>query len=258
MPLLTRVGGNLTSIEQLFDTGRMAVSAELRAQLSRIAPVVLAAEQILPVPDVFDALLPGGGLQRGWTLQVSGDSSARALAWGLLGGVTTAGGWIAAVNVPGISLAAAQEVGVALERVLVVSSPAESWAATIGALIGAVDVVVFGAPRHRVTPSEHRRMASRARERGSVLVELSTPVPKGRDSQLQYDLAFDVQPVAWSGLGKGHGCLLGRELDVATTGRRVGGRPRTGRFALPGASGTLEYLGPPADLADVRSIRSAR
>ena len=120
----------------------MAVSAELRAQLSRIAPVVLAAEQILPVPDVFDALLPGGGLQRGWTLQVSGDSSARALAWGLLGGVTTAGGWIAAVNVPGISLAAAQEVGVAIERVLVVSSPAESWAATIGALIGAVDVVV--------------------------------------------------------------------------------------------------------------------
>ena len=73
MPLLARAGGNLTSIEQLFDTGRMAVSAELRAQLSRIAPVVLAAEQILPVPDVFDALLPGGSLRyavraRRWSL----------------------------------------------------------------------------------------------------------------------------------------------------------------------------------------------
>jgi hypothetical protein len=248
-------GLELASIEQLFDTGRMAVSAELRAQLSQIAPVVLAAEQILPVPDVFQVLLPGGGLQRGWTLHVSGDSSARALAWGLLGGVTTAGGWVAAVNVPGISLAAAQEVGVAIERVLVVSSPPDAWAATIGALIGAVDVVVFGAPNHRITPSEHRRMASRSRERGSVLLELGSPNPGGYDAQLQYDLSFDVQPVEWVGLGEGHGCLLARELDVTTTGRRIGGRPRSGRFALPGTNGTLEHLGEPADLAPVRTLR---
>lgn len=89
-------------------------------------------------------------------------------------------------------------------------------------------------------------------------MELGAPVPAGRESQLQYDLSFNVQPVAWAGLGEGHGCLLGRELDVAATGRRVGGRPRTGRFALPGKQGTLEYLGSPTELADVRSIRSAR
>ncbi|MGI9607627.1 MAG: hypothetical protein ACR2P0_15975 [Acidimicrobiales bacterium] len=219
----------------------MAVSAELREQIGRIAPVVLAAEQVLPVPEVFHDLLPGGGLQRGWTVRVEGGASARAMAWALLGGVTTSGGWVAAVDVPGIGLAAAREVGVAIERVLVVNSPdAATWSAVIGALIGAVDVVMFGAPRHRVVPSEYRRMSSRARERGSVLFELASA--GGNEGQLQYDLSIDVDPIEWEGLGQGYGCLQGRAVEVEASGRRIRGRSRTDRFALPAPSGTIERL----------------
>ncbi len=210
--------------------------------MRRIAPVVLAAEQVLPVPEMFGPLLPGGGLQRGWITRVAGGPSARALAWSLLGSVTTAGGWIAAVDVNGIGLAAAREVGVAIERVLVVTSGgrADNWSSAIGALVGAVDVVVFESPHHRVTPSEHRRLASRARERGSVLIELATsPRPTRLTSQLQYDLSFHSRPVAWEGLGSGHGCLRGRVLDVSVSGRRLGGPARSARLEIPGADGVL-------------------
>lgn len=247
-------------IEQLFDTGEMAVTSELRRQLAQISPVVLAAEQVLPVADVFAPILPGGGLQRGWTIRVGGDSSARALGWALLGGVTTAGGWIAAVNVPGIGLSAAQEVGVAIERVLVVNSPDETWSSAVGALIGAVDVVVFGTPRHRVVPSEHRRMASRARERGSVLIEFDSSSQHSHrgsprfSTQLQYDLSFTARPADWVGLGRGHGCLQGRALDVEASGRRIGGGTRHGRFALPAPDGTIKYLEPQASVTALHSV----
>ena len=225
----------------------MAVNAELWEQLGHIAPVVLAAEHILPVPEEFLPLLPGGGLQRGWTVRVEGMASARAMAWALLGRVTTAGGWIAAVDVPGVSLAAAREVGVAIERVLVVTCPdPAAWSASIGALIGSVDVIVFGSPRHRVVPSEHRRMSSRARERGSVLMELSDSTATRHRAQLQYDLSLVVQPVGWHGLGNGHGCLQARSVDVEVSGRRIGGPNRRARYELPATDGTIRLVEPEA------------
>lgn len=236
----------------------MGLPSELHDQVRRIAPVVLAAEQVLPVPEVFHTLLPGKGLQRGWTTRVDGGASARALAWALLGDVTTSGGWIAAVDVSGISLAAAREVGVAIERVLVVTSPdGATWSATIGALIGAVDVIVFGAPKHRVQPREYRRMASRCRERGTVLVELAAnDGDRGRggqqtqgqrdQGQLQYDVSFTVDPIGWSGLGQGFGRLQARGLDVSVAGRRMPGSGRRGQYELPAADGSLREIEQPA------------
>lgn len=219
----------------------MGVPAELREQVQRVAPVVLAAEHLLPVPEVFHTVLPGGGLQRGWTTRVDGGSSARALAWALLSNITTTGGWIATVDVPGISLSAAREVGVAIERVLVVTSPdPAAWSATIGALIGSVDVIVFAAPRHRVQPSEYRRMSSRCRERGTVMLELAST----GEGQLQYDVAFTVNPVEWQGLGIGHGCLQSRGLDVSVSGRRTKGPARRARFELPSVDGRLRRIDP--------------
>ena len=207
-------------------------------------PVVLAAEQVLPVSPVFASLLPGAGLQRGWITRVGGGVSARALAWGLLAEVTASGGWIATVDIPGVSMAAAREVGVAIERVLVVSSPdPDTWSTAIGALIGAVDVILFESPRHRVTSSEHRRLASRARERGSVLMELATSARPARlQSQLQYDLDIAARPSAWEGLGQGHGRLRARALDVDVSGRRLGGPPRAARFEIPGADGIIRRV----------------
>ena len=139
----------------------------------------------------------------------------------------------------------------AVERVLVVQNvTAEVWAPTVGALIGAVDVVLFGAPQHRVRPSDYRQMASRCRERGTVLMELG-PEPSARPNrvtpagQLQYDLSFSVNPVGWQGLGVGHGHLQSRGLKVSVTGRRAPGQGRHGHFELPSTDGTLRLLEAP-------------
>ncbi len=217
------------------------VHAELREEIGRVAPVVLAGEQVLPVPEAFVSLLPGGGLQRGSTIGVSGGPTARVLAWALLGAVTATGGWIAAVDIDGVGLMAAHEVGVAVERVLVVDTTGsrDEWSAVVGALVGAVDVVMIGSPRRRVSPSEQRRLASRARERGTVLVE----VPGHSDRlQLSADLTFRSDTVRWEGVGRGHGVLRSRVVDVVGGGRRGAGRERRSTLALPGEDGAVRRL----------------
>ena len=226
----------------------MAFPAELAEQAHRVAPTTLAGDQLLLVPELFHTLLPSGGLQRGWTVRLEGSASARALAWALLGDATTSGRWVATVNVEGVSLAAASELGVAIERVLVISNVgAEVWSATLGALIGAVDVIVFDAPRHRIPPSEYRKIASRCRERGTVLMELG-PVSSPQSNrfantgQLQYDVSFSVQPSRWVGLERGYGHLQARGVDVLVSGRRATGRQRKGSFELPTADGTLRRI----------------
>ncbi len=220
----------------------MAITAELRAQIGEVAPVVLAAEQVLPVPSIFSSVIPGGGLQRGSTVGVGGGPAGRVVAWSLLGAVTGTGGWVASVGMAGVGLVAAHEVGVAIERVLVVDTTdvdAETWSASIGALIGAVDVVMFGTPRHRITPSEQRRMSSRARERGTVLLEVPGVRPQ---RQLAADLTLDVEAVRWDGLENGHGVIRSRIVDVVGSGRRGARRERRATLALPSDSGALDVV----------------
>lgn len=225
----------------------VAVPEELRDQIAKISPIVLAGEHLVPVSEVFHDVLPAGGLQRGWFVKMRGTGSVRALSWGLVAKASQAGGWVAVVDVCGINLSAAHELGVAIERVLVIECPDRTqWSTVIASLIGAVDVVVFGAPQHRVTPSEVRRMVSRARERGSVLFELDdhsdhnrTP---GRNSGIDagvHDIEFTTSTVAWNGLGEGYGYVAERHMKVEAAGRRIGGRSRCAHFGLPAADGTI-------------------
>src|SRR5690242_8664202 len=104
-----------------------ATSAEL-IRLAEIAerarPVALAREQVLPVLPALESLLPGG-LRRGSTITVAGST---ALALVLLAGPVQAGSWVAAAGVSSLGLAAASELGVALDRlVLVADPPADAW-----------------------------------------------------------------------------------------------------------------------------------
>ena len=235
--------------EQMFDTGEMGATPQL-ADISAIAPVVLAKELLIGVPEVFQCLLPGAGLQRGWTTRVSGSPPGRAFTWALLSDITRNGGWIAAVDVPGIALTAASEVGLSIERVLIVSSnDASSWTGAMGALIGSVDAIVFGTPRHRIQPSMQRRLTSRCRERGTVLMELADDQASSRaarDQPIDVDVSFAVSTDRWDGLGSGHGRLISREIQVAATGRRVPGRARHGTFLVPDVDGAVRVVPEPA------------
>lgn len=225
------------------------------ADASKIAPLVFAKDLVLPVPDVFQQVLPGSGLQRGWTTRIEGFAAGRAFAWALLSEVTRTGGWIAALDVAGIGLLAASEVGLSIERVLVVtSSDSDGWTEAMSALIGSVDVIVFGTPQHRVTPSMHRRLSSRCRERGTVLMELGTRSNsrQSRDSSVQADVTFGVSPVEWKGIGEGHGRVEARTLRVTTSGRRSPGKPRSGLFCVPDIDGIVRPV--PASTEPVLSV----
>ncbi|HSH23439.1 MAG TPA: hypothetical protein VK975_05180, partial [Acidimicrobiales bacterium] len=176
-------------------------------------PVALAREQLLPVLAPLEPLLIDGGLRRGGTVSVEGACGGTTLALALGAAVSGAGSWVAAVGLPALGLAAAAELGVALERMVVVSHPpAQAWATVVAALVDAVDLVWVGLPR-RMTSDDARRLAARARERGSVLVPLVPPAGSGWPQAV--DVRLVVGSPTWVGpAGDGAGRLEARRVEV--------------------------------------------
>jgi hypothetical protein len=215
-----------------------ALAPELRRLVERTRPVALAREHRLPVLDPLAALLPGGALRRGVTVAVAGGDGATSLALALAAGPSAAGSWVAAVGLPDLGLPAAAELGIALERLVVVRRPPPaSWGTVVAALVGAFDVVLL-APTHRVCSADARRLAARARERGSVLVALPpgpTASPGGRAARagLEADVSLTVTTTRWEGLGRGHGHLRARRVEVVAGGRRDAARPTRLPLWLP-------------------------
>ncbi|MEZ5410983.1 MAG: hypothetical protein R2761_23335 [Acidimicrobiales bacterium] len=222
-----------------------ALLAQLEQLRGRVAPVTLAAEQLLAVPEAFQPLFAGGGLPRGSSVGFAGAGSwsvAMALAASALG----VGGWLAVLGVEELGLVAAAEVGVRLDRVLVVSSVASAQLGLVAAtLMEAVDVIALH-PRSMVSARDARRLTARARERGTVLFHLDG----GRHWPEALDLSVTVAPSRCVGIGEGHGHLQFRQLEVATTGRRAASRQRRVSVLAGGPGGsTLEQVGHPPDVA---------
>src|SRR5437879_5927475 len=171
------------------------------AEIGQLAqPVVLAGERVLPVAEALRRLLPEGGLRRGSTVAVSRSTS---LVLSLVAEASVAGSWVAFVGMPWVGVVAAAEGGVDLERVAFVPRPTrERWADVVAALVDGVDIVV-------VHGRGDRRLSSRVRERGGVLI-VSDPV---RD--VRADVRLEVVERSWRGLGWGHGQLETLEVSVA-------------------------------------------
>jgi hypothetical protein len=249
LPLLAR-------IERAFDTGAVRSEAavqRLEEAARRVQPTTLARERVLPVAEALHPLLPGG-LVRGTSVQVAGavdGLGSTSLALALLAGPSAAGSWAATVGVPDLGLAAAAGFGVDLGHlVLVAPPPAGEWATVVAALLDAFEVVVARPPvPGRVRPADARRLAARARERGSVLVRLGD----GGAWPEAADVSLTVVATTWEGLGLGHGHLRARRATVEATGRRGFDRPRRADLWLPGPGGILAEAPP---LAEVHPFRS--
>ncbi len=207
---------------------------ELSALAERMAPVALARERMLPIGDAFADLLPERGLVRGRSLACTG-SAATSLALALVAPAVAAGSWLAAIDVPTIGLDAASEFGVALERVVAVSTASSAarggeqaarWPDIVAAVADGFDLLITRVPRD-ASPSALRKVATRVRQRDVVLLVLGDP------GALSCDGVLDAGAVEWVGLGDGHGHLQRRQLVVEASGRRLHGRRRCG-LALPG------------------------
>ena len=207
-------------------------------------PGALAGERRLEVVAPLAPLLPGGGLRRGSTVVVAspGAPGAHALALALLSGASQGGSWCAVVGAPEIGLVAAFQMGLRLERLALVAHPGDEWLTAVATLLDSMDAVVIRPPG-RPRPVDTRRLAARARERGSVAVVLGTGWPEGADVRMS------VHTAAWSGLGAGHGHLQGRLAEVVATGRGAAARERRVRVWLPGPTGAVVPFDEPAALA---------
>jgi len=168
----------------------------------------------LPTLDALAGALPGG-LKKGSTVTVEGGMS---LVLALLAAPSAAGLWGAVVGVPEIGLTAGRELGVDLDRLVLIPHPGDTWATVVAALADAIDVVVVRPPRP-VRGNDARRLAARVRQRGSVLVCLG--------EWEGADLRLTVTAHRWEGLGNGHGRLRWHAMTLRTGGRGAAAIPRT-------------------------------
>jgi hypothetical protein len=216
---------------------RRPTPGSLRAIAAQADAPTSARERVLPVPEELSGLLPEG-LRRGSTVGITGPG-ATSLALATVAAASAAGSWVVAVGVEDLGLAAAAELGVALERLAVVAPPpAAEWGTVVAALVGSVDLVLV-APRERVRGADLRRLEARSRERGSVLVHLGDPARW----PAAHDLVLTVRSPRWLGVGEGHGRLAAREVVVEAAGRREAARIRRAELLLPGEGGRLALAG---------------
>lgn len=183
-------------------------------------------------------------------MSVGGDA-ATSLALALLAGPSAAGSWVAVVGLPTLGLAAAAELGLSLERLVLVREPSpSSWSSVVAALVGAFDVVLL-APTHSVRTADARRLAARSRERGSVLVQV------GREarSALECDVHLATGQVQWQGLDRGHGHLQTRRVQIEASGRRRAARSRQVDLLFDNA-GCIAVVEPAATVTQLRTKRA--
>ena len=193
--------------------------------------MALAGERVLPVLAPLEPLFPARGLRRGSVVTVGGSTS---LALALLAAASGQGSWCAAVGFPSLGLAAAAELGVALDRFPLVPSP-RRWAWVVAALADGLDVVLARPPSF-VKAADARRLTARVRERGAVLVVAGGGWPEAAEVRL------DVVSSAWEGIGPGHGRLLGRRVEVVAGGRGAAARERRVQLWLPHPEGGLKEV----------------
>ena len=97
----------------------------------QVGPVAFARDRMLPVVPALQPLLPDGGLVRGSVVGCTGATGV-SVALATMAGASAAGSWLACVGLPSLGLRAASEVGIALERLMMVAEPDElgeaAWA----------------------------------------------------------------------------------------------------------------------------------
>ena len=180
-----------------------------------------------PVVEPLAPLLPGGGLRRGSVIAVHGST---ALLLALLAAATTQGAWAAVVGVGDLGVLAAAEAGVVVQRLALVPRPGSDPAPVAAALLDGVGLVALGGV-DRMPSGTRRSLATRTRQRGSVLL------PLGRWPGA--DIELDCRTESWHGAEAGHGRLRSREVVVCVVGRGAAARSCAARLLLPGPGGAV-------------------
>ncbi len=214
---------------------------ERRARIDTIAPhivpVTTAGQQLLPVVPALASLFPRSGLQRGTVVSLAGSGGALSLAFAVCAAASAEGSWLAVVGTERLGLAAVDELGVHLGRlVLVDAPPVDQWGTVVATLVDAFDLVLV-VTREPIDAGQARRLTAKARERGSVILQVGRWAwPDAPDVRL------DVIECRWDGLGEGHGTLTSRQVTVTAVNRRDARPRRKSALWLPDTEGTVSRV----------------
>jgi hypothetical protein len=178
-------------------------------------------------------------LRAGGSYQVEGAS----LALALLAGPSRGGAWCAVVGMPDFGVEAAAELGVVLERTILVPEAGDSWLEATAALVD-VATVVLVRPTDRVPEGIAAKMSARLRKRGAALVSLG-PWPRA-------EAAARIVSPRWTGLGRGEGHLRSREVTVEV--RRGAAPPRRTTLLFPGPDGAPLSASPATPVVALREV----
>jgi hypothetical protein len=216
-------------IEPMFDqatasgSDHQQILAELRRRIEPSSGVMTPAEpdrQVLAVPAPLAEILPRGGLPRGGVVSLSGESGSLSLLFTLLAAPVNA--WSALVGMPDAGLLAAHELGVDLDRLVLIPDPGPEVLQILSVLADGVDLIAVVPPRSAnfgAAPARLRVLTARLRQSGAVmLVQGQWPGA---------DLVLESRIESWSGIGEGYGRLRDRELVVEVKGRGAAGRRRS-------------------------------
>lgn len=188
----------------------------LQQRISEMQPLRLD-DRALPTAEGLRTLLPGGALRRGACYAVHGSS---LLSLALIAEASASGSWCGVIGYPAFGAEAAADLGVSLERCVLIPDPGAQALALAGSLSEVLALVVLRHPGS-VRPGEAERIGAKLREHGSALiVQGDWPKP---------ETALHVTGSRWEGLGTGHGILASRDLAVRSQDRR-GVRHHTVRF----------------------------
>jgi len=202
--------------------GPMSALERVRALLAE-APGLGRASDLaptqLPVADAFTPLLPG--LRPGSVLGVTG-TGATSLALALVARAST-DSWTAVAGMPALSLVAASELGVAIDRVVVVP---EAGIDALAAVVDAFDLVVA---RPAMAARDIRKLHARIRERDAVVVWIGNTT--------EADLRLESSTAQWHGIDDGHGYLRARKLTVTAVGRGSAAQTKRTTLWLPDDEG---------------------
>ncbi len=194
---------------------------------NKLGGFTAGSSSVLAIGSPLGELFPEGGIPKGTFVGVTAGAGGFSVALTLAGEVTKSRGWVAVCGLGSLGLAAAEELGVDLERLVMVPSPGSRWADVMAALIDGFDMVL-ASPGSTVSREVARRLAARARQRGSVVVLMDpTEWPESPD------LVVTVLACNWEGLEGGYGCLGGRMMDIRLAGRRARGRSFRRTLWLP-------------------------
>lgn len=227
---------------------------DLAALFELTSPVGMAHERLIEVSEELSGLLPLGGLRRGSTV-ATGGPAAISLTLALCAKASRDGAWVGMVGLDFLGLRAAGEYGLALDRLFLVAAPPErQWAEVVAIVAEGAELVIVRPPK-RFMPGDVRRVQARVAARGAVLVlvddhRLSTDAEADLGAGWSPEVRLVTHPLAWEGVGDGHGRLVGRRVAVSVSGRR-NARPNRVELLLPGPKGTI------AAVSNVTPLRQA-